>query len=207
MEFLINPLGWTLDRGDTDNNCRYSEQKLGRLCQGMAEMKIPGVFKPYVTVFRILDGYGQLWSPSGQFLGLLSSDPHHPYSIINPLGNYGSPHSSTSIHNPQSLYGGANGIYSPYNPRCINPPIILYQGDPVLVLTWNLNVFTNGLNIVDADLMLAIYEQFSNSISQPRNRRSQSMGQAQSQMLDLALQHLTHAIQSSEMPLRYTSFI
>ncbi|HEY9603881.1 MAG TPA: hypothetical protein V6C85_19855 [Allocoleopsis sp.] len=204
---MINSSGWTAGRGDTDNSRRYSEETLSRLYQGMAQMKIPGVFKPYVVIFRILDGYGQLWSPSGQFLGLLSSDLHHPYSIINPLGNYGSPHSSTSIHNPQSLYGGANGIYSPYNPDCLNPPIILYQGDPVLIVTWNLNVFTNDLNIVDADLMLAIYEQFSNSISQSRNKRSQSTGSAQSQMLDLALQHLTRAIQNSEMPIRYASFI
>ncbi len=196
-----------MDRGDTDNKRRYSEEALSRLCQGMARMKIPGVFKPYVVVFRILDGHGQLWSPSGQFLGLLSSDSHHPYSIINPSGNYGSPHSSTSIHNPQSLYGGAKGIYSPYNPHCLNPPIILYQGDPILVVTWNLNVFTNDLNIVDADLMLAIYEQFSNSISQSSKMRSQSRGQAQSHMLDLALQHLNHAIQNSGLPVRYTSFI
>jgi hypothetical protein len=171
----------------------------------MHEMKIPGVFQPYVEVFQILDGYGQVWSPSGQFLGLLSCDAHNPYSIINPLGNYGSPHSSTSIHNPQSPYGGPNGIYSPYNLRCINPPVILYQGNPVLVLTWNLNVFTNGLNIVDADLMLAIYEELSNSTSKQMNRRSQSLGEDQLQMLELALQNLTDAIENSEMPLRYTS--
>jgi hypothetical protein len=130
-------------------------------------MNIPVAFKAYIKLFQILDNHGQLWSPSGQFLGLLSSNPDHPKSIINPVGAYGSPFSPTSIQNPQSLYGGSNGIYSPYNLNCINPPAIFYKNKPILVLTWNLNVFTNGLNIVDADLMVTIYEELSRSKHDP----------------------------------------
>jgi hypothetical protein len=131
----------------------------------MPEMKIPGSFKHYVEMFKVLDGKGQLWSPSGQFLGLLSSDPNNANSIINPEGEYGSPFSLKSIHNPHGVYGGSNGINSPFNPNCINPPLILYKGKPVLVVTNNPNVFTNGLKAIDPYIMLGIYEEFSNAKS------------------------------------------
>jgi hypothetical protein len=127
------------------------------------EMNIPVAFQPFVEVFKALDGHGQLWSPTGQFLGRLSSDPHNKHSIINPQGVYGSPFSEESIHNPRGFYGGEGGIYSPFNPNCINPPVILYQSQPRLILTSNLNVFTNGLKAVDPYLMLAIYEELSNA--------------------------------------------
>lgn len=125
-------------------------------------MKIPSAFKPLVELFQVLDGKGQLWSPSGEFLGLLSSDPHNKHSILNSQGDYGSPFSAKSIHNPQSPYGGTSGIYSPFNPNCINAPVVLYQGKAVLVVTSNPNVFTNGLKSVDPYVMLGIYEELAN---------------------------------------------
>ncbi|MCA1994118.1 MAG: hypothetical protein LDL41_19035 [Coleofasciculus sp. S288] len=126
-------------------------------------MKIPDALKPLVERFQVLDGKGQLWSPSSQFLGLLSSDSHHKHSIINPQGEYGSPFSPTSIQNPQGQYGGSDGMYSPFNPNCSNPPVILYQNQPVIVVTSNPNVFTNGLKRVDPYLMLAIYEELASA--------------------------------------------
>ncbi|HAA30544.1 MAG TPA: hypothetical protein DCE56_26245 [Cyanobacteria bacterium UBA8553] len=158
-------------------------------------MKIPGVFKPYLVVFQILDGYGQLWSPSGQFLGLLSSNQRHLNSIINPKGPYGSFYSPSSIQNPQGLYGSPEGIYSPYNPHCINPPVIFFRGQPLLVLTRNLNLYTNGLNIVDVDLMLTIYEELSNFPPEPIALRLETLG--------AALHEIANGIQDSETHRKY----
>ncbi len=159
-------------------------------------MNIPKALQPYVDLFQVLDGYGQIWSPCGQFLGLLSSIPHNSNSIINPYGPYGSPHSPISIQNPQGLYGTSQGIYSPYNPNCINPPVIFHQGHPLLLLTRNLNIFTNGLIIVDPDLMLTIYEELSNSKPEPIARRWET--------LRAALEQITHSIQSSPNSLKFT---
>jgi hypothetical protein len=158
-------------------------------------MNIPEALQPYVVLFQVLDGYGQIWSPCGQFLGLLSSVQNNPNSIINPYGSYGSPHSPTSIQNPQGLYGTSEGIYSPYNPNSVNPPVIFYQGHPLLLLTRNLNIFTNDLTIVDPDLMLTIYEELSNSKPAPIAKRWEA--------LRLALDHIANAIQNSEMSFNY----
>jgi hypothetical protein len=159
-------------------------------------MNIPGALKPYVVLFQALDGHGQVWSPSGQFLGLLSRVPHNPNSIINPYGPYGSSESPTSIQNPQGLYGGSQGSYSPYNLICINPPVIFYQGHPLLLITRNLNIFTNGLNLVDPDLILTIYEELSNSRPEPISRRSE--------MVRLALRNITQVNQGSKTSLKYS---
>lgn len=104
------------------------------------------------------DGIAQLWAVDGQFLGVLSSNQSDPNSITNP-NTYGSFYSYHSIKNPASLYGGACGLYSPYNITCINPPVILYQGQPMLVVSKNQSVLTNGLSMIDPDLMLSIYTQ------------------------------------------------
>jgi hypothetical protein len=127
-------------------------------------MKIPAALKAYVEIFQALDGYGQLWCPSGQYLGRLSSDLRHPNSITNPRGKYGSPYSPTSIHNPQCPYGSSDGIHSPFNPHCRNSPIVLYRGQPLLVVTSNSSAFTNGLKTVDPYLMLTIYEELAHSM-------------------------------------------
>lgn len=158
-------------------------------------MKIPIAFKPYLVVFQILDGYGQVWSPSGQFLGLLSSNQRHLNSIINPHGPYGSFYSPTSLQNPQGLYGSPEGIHSPYNPNCINPPVIFFRGQPLLVLTRNLNLYTNGLSIVDVDLMLTIYEELSNFPPEPIALRLESLG--------TALQEIAKGLQGSETTRKY----
>ena len=158
-------------------------------------MKIPRAFKPYIVVFQILDGHGQMWSPSGQFLGLLSSNQRHLYSIINPRGPYGSFYSPTSLQNPQGLYSSSDGSYSPYNPNCINPPIIFYQGQPLLVITRNLNLYTNGLNIVDVDLMLTIYEELSRFPPEPIALRMET--------LRAALQKISNGVHSSETAHNY----
>jgi hypothetical protein len=145
----------------------------------MPKMNIPVIFKPLVEVFQAIDGQGQLWSPSGQFLGLLSSNSNDPNSILNTQGSYGSPFSLKSIHNPQGVYGGSAGMYSPFNLNCLNPPIILYQRQPILVVTSNLNVFTNGLKSVDPYLMLTIYEELGNTSSKPVAMPSQSANKSQ----------------------------
>ena len=105
-----------------------------------------------------VNGIAQLWAADSQFLGVLSSNQSDPNSITNP-NTYGSFYSYHSINNPASPYGGACGLYSPYNITCINPPVILYQGQPILVVSKNLSVLTNGLSIIDPDLMLSIYTQ------------------------------------------------
>jgi len=107
---------------------------------------------------QAIDGTGQLWAANGQFLGLLSSNANDPNSIINPYGLYGSQTSLTSIRNPSCSYSGIAGICSPYNPISIYPPSIVYQNQAVLVVTRNQTLITNGLEVVDPDLVVGIYE-------------------------------------------------
>lgn len=133
-------------------------------------MKVPAVFRPYIEVFQLLDGQGQLWSPSGQFLGQLSSKAEHINSIINPEGEYGSPYSLISIHNPQGQYGGEKGEYSPFNPNCQNPPIVFYQGQPLFILSNNFNLYSNGLKVIDPYLVLTIYESLVNTSPDPTSK-------------------------------------
>ncbi|MBH8565257.1 hypothetical protein I8748_24260 [Nostoc sp. CENA67] len=96
-----------------------------------------------------INGIAQIWAADGQFLGLLSTDRYDPNSISNFQGNHGSYHGIYSIRNPHGLYGGEHGIYSPYNPYCNNPPIITYQGQPVLMVTRNSYAHHNKSSIID----------------------------------------------------------
>ena len=54
------------------------------------------------NALKIIDGVGEMWSPSGQLLGQLSSIQDDPLSIINPDGIYGSQYSSISIRRQQA---------------------------------------------------------------------------------------------------------
>jgi hypothetical protein len=113
------------------------------------------------------DGIAQLWAVNSQFLGVLSSNQYDLNSISNPYGFYGGSCGIYSIQNPSGMYGGACGFYSPYNISCINPPVVLYQNQPVLVVTKNPYAQTNGLPVVDPDLMLGIYGQLATGYQQP----------------------------------------
>ncbi|WP_223280226.1 hypothetical protein [Nostoc sp. PA-18-2419] len=62
------------------------------------------------------------------------------------------------------MYGGQYGLYSPYNLYCLNPPIIFYQGQPILIVTRNAYVQTNGLAVIDPDLLLRLYVQLASSM-------------------------------------------
>jgi hypothetical protein len=115
---------------------------------------------------RSINGYGQLWSADGQFLGLLSSNQNDINSITNP-NTFGNPYSYNSIRNASGIYGSPCGIYSPYNSLCLNPPVVLYQNQPVLVMTRNSLLFTNGLPIIDPDLVLSVYLQLASAIPNP----------------------------------------
>lgn len=112
------------------------------------------------------NGIAQLCAADGQFLGLLTSNQYDRKSIINP-NTYGSSYSYHSIQNPVSPYGGDCGVYSPYNLTCTNPPIILYQEQPVLVVTKKAYVLGSSLPIVDPDLMLGVYARHSYLIPHP----------------------------------------
>ena len=127
-----------------------------------------------VEFLQAIDGIGQIWAQDGQFLGLLSSNPNDPNSIINPT-TYGNSYSYTSIKNSYSSYGGAYGVYSPYNHYCPKPPVILYQGQAVLVVTRNSYAQTNGLPVVDPDTILGIYSQLSQQYVSPLAMQLQSL--------------------------------
>lgn len=101
-----------------------------------------------------------LYAQDGQFLGLLSNNRLDPNSISNMNGNYGSFWGANSIRNTASMYGGGAGLYSPYSMCCINPPFVLYHNQAALVVTKNLDALTNGLQIVDPDLLLGVYASF-----------------------------------------------
>lgn len=110
-----------------------------------------------------INGTAQLWAANGQFLGVLSSNQYDVNSISNPYGMYGGQHGLYSISNPHGMYGGQHGLYNPYNSYCLNPPIIYYQGQPILMVTRNSYVQTNGLQVIDPDLLIIAYTQAKNS--------------------------------------------
>lgn len=112
-----------------------------------------------LELLKSINGYGQLWAADGYFLGVLSSNPKDPSSLANP-STYGNPYSTTSIRNPGCPYGGACGAYSPYNISCQQPPVVLYQGQPILLVTKNPYVVTD-LPLVDPDLLWDIYEELT----------------------------------------------
>lgn len=112
-----------------------------------------------------INGAGCLFAGNGQFLGVLSTDQYNQDSISNPYGQYGSPHGLYSIRNLYGLYGGQHGLYSPYNPYCINPPVIGYQGQAVVMVTRNNYAQTHGLQVIDPDFLLSVYTLQQNTSS------------------------------------------
>lgn len=119
---------------------------------------------------RILDflvavnGVAQLWGANEQFLGVLSSNQYDVNSISNLHGIYGGQYGLYSISNLHGMYGGQSGLYSPYNTFCLNPPVIFYQAQPMLMVTRNSYVQTNGLPVVDPDLVIEVYAQLKSSV-------------------------------------------
>lgn len=116
--------------------------------------------------------WAHLWAANGQFLGVLSSNQSDPYSISNLHGIYGSYMGKYSMRNSHSLYGSTDGKYSAYNPEGLNPPIVFYQEQPILVVTKNHNIkkYVNGLRLIDPDLLLVAY--FQVPINVPRDEES-----------------------------------
>ncbi|TAF07969.1 MAG: hypothetical protein EAZ77_08040 [Nostocales cyanobacterium] len=110
-----------------------------------------------------INGMAQLWSADNVCLGLLSSNQHDPNSINNLHGIYGGYQGIYSIRNSVGMYGGVCGIHSPYNISCLNPPFVLYQGQPVLVVTRNAYFQTNGIPVIDPDFLLGVYAQLASS--------------------------------------------
>ncbi|MDM9380454.1 hypothetical protein QUB80_07025 [Chlorogloeopsis sp. ULAP01] len=110
-----------------------------------------------------VNGIAQLFGGDGQFLGVLSSNTYEANSILNQYGFYGGQYGVFSISNPYGLYGGQWGVYSPYNPYCTYPPVIIYGNNPVIIVTRNPYVQTNGLPIIDPDLLLGVYAQLTQS--------------------------------------------
>ncbi len=122
---------------------------------------------------QTIDGQAQLWTNDGQFLGLLSSNQFDFNSICNPNGTYGSSCLVTSIRNPSGLYGSTWGIYSPYNPNSLCPPAIVCQGRVVGFLTKNRNLCTNGVPIIDPDIVFATYSSNTRATPNPHNLYAQ----------------------------------
>lgn len=122
-----------------------------------------------IEFLRSIDGLGQLWAADGQFLGILSSNQYDQNSICNPNGIYGSSHSATSIRAEYSMYGGEYGVYSPYNSYCVQPPAIFSQNQIVLMVTRNRYAVTNGVQIVDPDILLIAYSSNAHSAPNPLN--------------------------------------
>ena len=84
-----------------------------------------------------LDGTAVIRAQDGTYLGLISSDPYEPDSIVNAYGTYGNPFSPSSIRNQYGTYGGQYGAQSPYNPYSVNPPVVIKNGRIVAYLTVN----------------------------------------------------------------------
>ncbi len=116
---------------------------------------------------RAINGLGQMCAADGQFLGVLSSNQCDPNSICNPNGSYGSSYSFTSIRNPSGMYGSTFGLYSPYNSYCLNPPAIFYQNQRILIVTRNPYAVTNGIQVIDPDLLFAAYNSNAHAAPDP----------------------------------------
>ena len=106
---------------------------------------------------------------------------------------YGGTCGCYSIRNPGGMYGGACGFYSPYNISSLNPPVVLYQNQPVLVVTKNLYLLTNGLPVVDPDLIFSVYEQPANGYQHPALAHQQNMAD----LTRIQLDQLTRAHQAN----------
>lgn len=117
-----------------------------------------------IDFLAAIDGVAQLYAGDNQFLGVLSSNQYDVNSISNACGLYGSTCGVYSIRNSVGIYGSSCGIYSPYNTYCQNPPIVIYQGQVVFIVTNNSYAQTYGLPVVDPDLLLGVYAQLRNSI-------------------------------------------
>lgn len=122
-----------------------------------------------IEFLRSINGLGQLWAANGQFLGVLSSNQYDPNSICNSNGIYGSSWSNTSIRSEYGMYNSEYGIYSPYNPYSVQPPAIVFQNQIVLVVTRNRYAVTNGVQIVDPDLLFIAYSGNAHAAPNPLN--------------------------------------
>ena len=107
------------------------------------------------------DGKLELYAQNSHFLGLLSSNDRDCNSILN-LQTYGSRNYVNGIHYRYGIYGGPHGQHSPYNPYCLCPPMIVFQQQSLCLLSKNMNALSNGLIIIDPDLILGIYTNLSN---------------------------------------------
>jgi hypothetical protein len=107
-----------------------------------------------------LDGKIELQAQDGRFLGLLSSDRHDRNSILNPH-TYGSINNINSIYYPHGLYGGEYGRYSPFNRHCLYPPSLVLQQQPLGLVSKNQYLPGGELQIIDTDLLLAIYQNLA----------------------------------------------
>jgi hypothetical protein len=110
-----------------------------------------------------LDGKLELYARDGRFLGLLSSDRTDPNSIVN-LSTYGNVRSINSIYYKHGSYGGDYGRYSPYNRYCLYPPAIVFQQQPLGLVTKNKQILNKELTIVDPDVLLSIYTDLSDRV-------------------------------------------
>ncbi len=131
------------------------------------------------------NGIAQLWGANGQFLGMLSSNQYDANSISNLHGMYGGQYGLYSISNPHGMYGGQHGLYSPYNSYCLNPPIIFYQGQPMLIVTRNFYLQTNGLPIIDPDLVLGTYVQLD-ALSRVQQTNAEAITEAMTKAMQIA---------------------
>lgn len=107
-----------------------------------------------------LDGKIELHAQDGRFLGLLSSDRHDRSSILNPH-TYGNINNINSIYYPHGLYGGEYGRYSPFNRHCLYPPSLIFQQQPLGLVSKNPYLPDCELMIIDTDLLLAIYQNLA----------------------------------------------
>ncbi|MGB3205446.1 MAG: hypothetical protein WBB28_10690 [Crinalium sp.] len=105
-----------------------------------------------IDLLQALDGNAQIYAIDGQYLGIISSQKYDGDSTCNRFGQYGSSFSSTSASNKFSTYGSAYSILGAYNPNATKPPVIIYQGRVVGVLTKNRRM-SDG---IDPDLIYGV---------------------------------------------------
>jgi flagellar motility protein MotE (MotC chaperone) len=114
-----------------------------------------------IEFLRQLDGQLHLISQDNKYLGLLSSDVYERDSICNSSGKYGNQYDSNSIHNQFGSYGSEFSSDSPYSEHGQSPPVIVFQGQAIAVVTRN-KYLASDLPKIDPSELLFAYQCYKN---------------------------------------------
>lgn len=87
---------------------------------------------PSLALAQRVSGELSLEAENGTYIGCISCDDWHPYSIWNTRGLYGSTNGAFSVWNTRGLYGSTGSVYSMCNRFSYNQYYIINDRGRVL---------------------------------------------------------------------------